>query len=88
MPQHQTTIHSRPGSNASVNITHSQTSTAKVYKVLPANLAAIKSQSKVQVINATNVQQQAHTSMPSTPTTPNTPNVFHSQFSNSSDLLE
>jgi hypothetical protein len=51
---------------------------------MPTNLAAIKSQSKVQLINATNVQQHTTTTTTSLPSTPTTPNL--NQMSN--DLLE
>ena len=73
----------RSSGATSVNITQQSqnTSTTKVYKVLPTNIAAIKSHSstaiggnKVQVINATNVQHTLN------------PNNMQSQ--NSSDILE
>jgi hypothetical protein len=73
--------------STSVNIAQpnqSTPTTTKVYKVLPTNIAAIKSHSstsvsgnKVQVINATNVQQHQHSNI-----------NMQSNPQNSSDLLE
>lgn len=68
-------------------------STPKFFKVYPQNLqpniAALKATNKVQVINATNLQQQQSSSIlqPTTPVTPNQ-NMFQTQISNNSDLLE
>lgn len=88
--QSSTVQRSNVTSNVPVTQSPNPTTTTKVYKVLPTNIAAIKSHSstsvgtgagKVQVINATNVHQHSNSN-------PSTPNVLQTQHSNSSDLLE